>query len=139
MNLSEIQKINKDNDNDNDNDKLNRDKKLFSDNDKNDVKYRKEIKNNLNLKENKEGNLTSSRSTGNFRVVIKRIKMHRSYTKDKSNNHITKIKPIKSAKNFIPFITDINNIPTNKFIKKTISITVNKNEQVLNKNKSNKY
>ena len=102
-------------------------------------KYSMDLLESSKLKENKEGNLTTSKSTGKFRVVIKKIKMHRSHIKDILNDHIKRIKPIKSAKNFTPFITDINNIPGNKFIKKTIALTINKNDKVLlNKIKSNK-
>ena len=105
-------------------------------------KYSLDLLENSKINKEEEGNLPLSKTIGKFRVVIKKVKMHRSLNKDIINDHIRKIKPIKSAKNFTPFITDIDNIPANKFIKKTISITVNKidkNNQPLKNNISHKY
>ena len=80
-----------------------------------------------------EGNLSSNRESRKFRVVIKKIKLHRSVTQNITDARIRKLNPIKLAKNSLPVLTDLNNIPPKKIIKQTISITVNRDIQ--NKNK----
>ena len=81
-----------------------------------------------------EGNLSSNRESRKFRVVIKKIKLHRSIINNIIDARIRKLNPIKSAKNNLPILTDVNDIPSKKIIKQTISITVNRDIQ--NKNKS---
>ena len=89
----------------------------------------------INKDENcEEGNLSSNRESRKFRVVIKKIKLHRSIINNIIDARIRKLNPIKSDKNNLPILTDVNNIPPKKIIKQTISITVNRDIQ--NKNKS---
>ena len=78
----------------------------------------------INFSESNEETLNKSK--GKFRVVIKKIKIHKSITKNIVDSEIKKIKPIKSTKN-CPFITDINEIPDKNITKKTISLTINEN------------
>ena len=74
--------------------------------------------------ENNEGEEILNKSKGKFRVVIKKIKIHKTVKKNILDSKIRKIKPIKSPKNCFSFITDINEIPAKNISKKTISLTL---------------
>ena len=88
---------------------------------------------NLNIDQNNERDLSSNREKRKFRVVIKRIKLHRNITQNMSESRIKKLIPSKSAKNSLPILTDNNNnIITKKIKKKTISITVNRDMNNIN-------
>ena len=91
----------------------------------------------INLTENNEEKVKTNKIRGKFRVVIKKIKIHKSITKNIIDSEIKNIRPIKSSKNNFPLITDISDIPAINILKKTISLKINDNNSTLN-NKDNK-
>ena len=117
-------------------DKLKLEKKILnSDNEELD---NSEKEKNEETEENNEENLSSSRSRKKFRIVIKRVKIHKSFTKNILDSKIKRLKPIKSAKNCLPLIPDINDVPSRNILKKTISISVNRKNKSLSKENINK-
>ena len=71
---------------------------------------------------------TINRSGGKFRVVTKK------YSKTILNNQIKKMIPIRLSKNSFPEIFNVNNAPYKKQINKSISLTINENNEILNNN-----
>ena len=88
--------------------------------------------------ENNEENISSSRSKGKFRVVIKKVRIHKRINKIISDSNVRKIKGIKSAKNILPLIADINDIESRNIIKKTISLSILRKNKSLTKRNINK-
>ena len=88
--------------------------------------------------ENAEKNVSSSRSKGKLRVVIKKVRIHKRINKNIPDSDIRKIKSIKSAKNILPLIADINDIESRNIIKKTISLSILRKNKSLTKVNINK-
>ena len=122
--LGEISKIDKTYD------ELIKEKKMFKSDDEEVDKGQKN--------ENTEENISSSRSKGKFRVIIKKVRIHKIINKNISDSDIRKIKPIKSAKNILPLIADINDIESRNIIKKTISLSITRKNKSLTKRNINK-
>ena len=83
--------------------------------------------------ENEEENKSTTKGAGKFRVVIKKVKIHKSITKSILNSQYRRIiKLNKSSKNIMPNLSDINNIHSKKY-KKTNSFNKYNKSKIDNK------
>ena len=106
--------------------------KVYSNQNENSERNKKERK-SLNDIETLKENTTPNRRGSKFKVVIKKLKIHKSITKNIFN---PKIK-IRKSKKSIPSLTDINTTPSRGSLNKINSFIVDINKSNLLKGKDN--